>query len=162
MYYQERCPHCVNAKQALAKELSSRRIIAHDLKNKKDYDEFIKLGGTGVPFFVSKTTHQTFSGNPKTFDMLLKKLNKKPASLKDLRVKIFVSDSCGYCKRLKQMLSSTHNLQNVELISTSDSAFEKESKKYKFNGYPFIVSETTGKHILGAPPSIEKMMTALQ
>lgn len=165
MYYQDSCPHCVAAKKALAKELSSKRIIEHNLKNKKEYDEFIKLGGVGVPFFVSKTTRQTFSGNPKTFDVLLKKLNTpatKSSSLKDLRVKIFVSDSCGYCKRLKQMLSSTHNLKNVALISTSDSAFERESKKYKFNGYPFIVSETTGKHILGAPPSIEKMIMALQ
>lgn len=165
MYFQDSCPHCVNAKQALSKDLS--KIKLYDLKVKKNYDEFSKLGGRGVPFFVSVKTKKTFSGNPGSFANLVKQLgispsSTKPSNLKDLKVKIFVSDSCGYCKRLKQMLSSSNNLKNVKIISLSDSDYEKEAKPYKFSGYPFIVSETTGKHILGAPPSVQNLINGLQ
>lgn len=161
MYFQDSCPHCINAKQALSKDLS--KIKLYDLKIKKNYDEFSKLGGRGVPFFVNTRTKKTFSGNPGSYSNLVKQLGiSSSPTLKDLKIKIFVSDSCGYCKKLKQMLSSSNNLKNVKIISLSDSDYESQAKPYKFNGYPFIVSETTGKHILGAPPSIQNLIQALQ
>lgn len=169
MYFQDSCPHCTSAKKALQNNLSS--IQLKDLKIQSNYQEFISKGGRGVPFFVSKSSGKTFSGNPGSFTNLLSKIGKseslpksKPKSyqLKDLKVKIFVSDSCGYCKRLKQLLKNTNNIQNVRIISLSDSDYQKEASKYKFNGYPFIVSETTGQHILGAPPSIESLVAGLQ
>lgn len=160
MYFQDSCPHCTSAKQALSKDMS--KIQLHDLKVKKNYDEFAKLGGRGVPFFVSTKTGKTFSGNPGSFQSLLQHLSASATNLKDLKVKIFVSDSCGYCKRLKQMLSSGNHLKDVKIISLSDANYESEAKRYKFNGYPFIVSEKTGKHVLGAPPSVRDLVSALQ
>lgn len=161
MYFQDSCPHCTSAKRALSKDMS--KIQLHDLKVKKNYDEFSKLGGRGVPFFVSAKTKKTFSGNPGSFQNLLKHLSvSSDSNLKDLKVKIFVSDSCGYCKRLKQMLSSGNHLKDVKIISLSDADYESEAKRYKFSGYPFIVSEKTGKHILGAPPSVGDLVSALQ
>lgn len=161
MYFQETCPHCVNAKKALQNHIS--QIELKNLKNKKNYQEFIELGGRGVPLFVSKKTHKTFSGNPQTFTNLISKLNVgAPQKLKDLKVKIFVSDSCGYCKKLKQMLQHSNEIRNVRIISLSDSAYQKEASSYKIDGYPFIVSEKTGKFMLGAPPSVASMISALQ
>jgi glutaredoxin len=170
MYFQDSCPHCSSAKKALQKQLSGMEL--KDLKIKANYAEFQKSGGRGVPYFVSKSTGKAFAGNPGSYSNLLAKLgldggSAKPSkgteySLRDLKVKIFVSDSCGYCKRLKQLLNTTNNSRNVRVISLSDSDYQKEASKYKFSGYPFIVSETTGKTILGAPPSIDKLVSALQ
>jgi glutaredoxin len=170
MYFQDSCPHCSNAKKALEKQLSGMEL--KDLKIKSNFTEFQRNGGRGVPYFVSKSTGKSFAGNPGTFGNLLVKLGLDDGSkssqgtshysLRDLKVKIFVSDSCGYCKRLKQLLNTTNNARNVRVISLSDSDYQREASKYKFSGYPFIVSETTGKTILGAPPSIDKLVSALQ
>lgn len=139
----------------------------HNLNDKKEAARFRALGGQGVPFFYSETLRTSYAGNPGSFEALVKQLqpaavsSKQGRSLKSMNIKIFVSDSCGYCKRLKQMLSSAGQLKDVRIISLSDSDYSSEASKYSFNGYPFIVSETTGKHILGAPPSIETMIQSL-
>ena len=84
------------------------------------------------------------------------------SKLKDLKLDVYVSGSCGHCLRLKKMLKDAGELENVNLKDVSKAEHSAEMKDKKLGGgVPVIVSLATGKKMVGAPQSIEALVAKL-
>jgi glutaredoxin len=174
LFVQDGCKFCVTAKQFIKQNNLDHQIMIHDLKDPKNLALFKSLNGRGIPFFVSMKTHKTFSGVPKSLHDLLQKLSSSPSPsssspssnnlfdmIKNLNLEMFFSTNCGYCKKLRSLLQQSNLLNLVKIHYENDTETHNAAKKYKIQGFPFIISHKTGKHITGAPPTIQQLIASL-
>jgi glutaredoxin len=137
------------------------------LKDPNNMKIFTSYGGQGVPFFVSTITKKTFTGKPRNIQQLKSALTLDTKSssndpIRDLDIKILLSQRCGYCKRLKNLLEQSGVINKVTIMYDNDPNVQSVFGGYKINGVPFIFSAKTKKHISGAPSSIEQLIHNLQ
>ena len=165
LFKQDSCSACNSVIRTLDLQ---NKIQILDLKNPQNMKQFVALKGQAVPFFFSQKTGKTFTGHPKTINNLINILGTREnfgggnPSLKDLDVRILLSQSCGYCKKLKGMLEQNNLTNSVKIYYNDDSEVSSVFGKFKIDGVPFMYSTKTGKKITGCPNSIENMIQSLQ
>ena len=84
---------------------------------------------------------------------------KKPSDneLQDLDIDLYVMNGCGYCTKLKQMLSQAGVLQHVNIIS--DIRNRPELKGVR--GFPHMISKKTGKSHTGYVNNVPHLIEQL-
>jgi glutaredoxin len=177
LFVQDGCKFCVHAKQFLKQNHIENQVMIHDLKDSYNLDLFKKFKGQAIPFFISLKTMKSFTGVPKSISDLISKLSvmthspsvmthspssmSLPQMIQNLQLEMFFSTHCSYCKKLRSLLQQSNLLNFVKIYYENDQATHDIAKKYKIQGFPFILSRKTGKHITGAPPSIQQLISAL-
>jgi glutaredoxin len=167
MFVQDDCKHCKDVLKELPLQKEFPGFVVLNLKDPKNMKSFVSYGGQGVPLFVCPSNKKTFTGKPKTIENLRMALqmptkNVSKDTLRDLDIKILMSQRCGYCKRLKNMLEQNGVLHKVTIMYDNDPAVPQVFGAYKINGVPFIFSAKTKKTISGAPSSVAQIINALE
>lgn len=166
MFTQDGCKFCKDALDDLNLKKMCPNVKILNLKNKANLKLFKDYNGMAVPMFVSEKTKQTFTGKPSSLELLVDKLggdNGKDikSAVKDLDVHVLVSDRCGYCKKLKNMLDANGVSEVITFYKDSDPSANQVFGRFSFDGVPFILSKKTGKHITGAPQSLQQILASL-
>jgi len=81
--------------------------------------------------------------------------------LKDLDVHVFVSNSCGFCKKLMDFLRQKGVLDQVTIRDTADPQNQQLFQKLGGNGVPFFYSTKTHKTFAGFVPDLEVIVGRL-
>jgi glutaredoxin len=81
--------------------------------------------------------------------------------LKDLDIHIFVSDSCGFCKKLKEFLQQQGVIGMVTLRNTADPQNQQLFQKLGGRGVPFFYSAKTQKTFAGFVPDLNVVVERL-
>ena len=161
MYYSDGCGHCSRAKEML------RNKGVLELINMIDADKAgLPAGVRGVPYFISRKTNKSVSGNPGDLDILISKLkdgqensdnmNNLRNDFNRLKIKMYYKDQCGYCQQAKEMLMNNNLLDLVRLVDAT-----KNELPQGVDGVPYFVSETTGKSLVGRPQNIVVLVKEL-
>lgn len=90
------------------------------------------------------------------------KMKRNGQLLKDLRVIFVKMNGCIHCKRLQELLDN-NNVNNLITIIDSESpeVNELRNKYGEFDGFPTLISETTGKKLIGNRPNIDAIIREL-
>jgi len=166
MFTQDGCKFCKDVVTDLDLKKKCPNLKILNLKDKSNMKLFQMYGGNAVPFFVSTETKKTFTGHPKSLSVLLKHLSEIPKDdlksvIKDMDIHVLVSDRCGYCRRLTNLINSNGLTDVVRVYRQDDPNVAYVFGKYRYDGVPFIVSMKTGKNITGAPQTISQLLNAL-
>lgn len=170
MFTQDNCKYCNEALKDLDLRKNCPNLKVLNIKDKKNLDLFLGYGGQGVPFFVSKKTGKSFTGHPQTLSTLMNSLemssipsttNDVRAILKGLDVKLLLDRRCGYCKRLKNLLEQNGVTDVVVMYWSEDPSAKDIFGHLTIDGVPVIYSVKTGKHIVGAPTTMDQLIRAL-
>merc|ERR1712173_239998 len=110
---------------------------------------FTNYGGYATPFFYSLKTNKSVTGFvsvEKLVDMLSSHESYEPdmkKKVRDMKLKVFVMNMCGYCQKLKEMMKS-HGIteDDVEFIHNLE-PYKHELKHVR--GFPHTKSMATGK-----------------
>ena len=177
-FYDKKCPHSLQAMQMYQKELAPTTLdqaflSVKDISLFNNEQLLTELGGTATPFFYSQATHRSVTGFVAGLHNLMQGLNGKsvkesyqPTSssmeevVKKLNVVVFVMQGCGYCDKLKALITQA-GLQNVvKFVDARDPNFRHELMNVR--GFPYYKSMTTGKSSMGYPGSLQKMLAHLE
>ena len=170
MYTQDNCKYCADVLKDLDLRKNCPNLKIKNIKDKKNLQEFLGYGGQGVPFFVATKTGKTYTGHPRSLDVLVGSLqmssiptetNDLRAILKGLDVKLLLDRRCGYCKKLRSMLDQNGVSDVVVMYWNSDPEARDVFGHLTIDGVPVIYSVKTGKHIVGAPASLSQIISAL-
>lgn len=82
-------------------------------------------------------------------------------NLKKLKVDMYHTDSCGYCKAAKDMLKKAKADKSVTLKSLSNAKHAAEFRKMNARGVPLFVSNKTKKSHAGLPKSVHDLVAKL-
>ena len=166
-----KCPWCQKMKAVLEKEGALRDLETIDITTPEGQETAKKYGSLdkGVPSFVSKKLRTGTVGFKESVRELVAALvkakdepePKQPIPLEEakgkiggLRVLLFTSPSCGWCKKAKEGLSEAGVLDSVETIDiTTPEGKDLLSKEIpEFKGVPVAKSMVTGKIVTGYRP----------
>ena len=166
-----KCPWCQKMKAVLEKEGTLRDLETVDITTPQGQETAKKYGSLdkGVPSFVSKKLRTGTVGFKESTKELVAALNKAKdepepkealpseearGKIGDLRVVLFTSPSCGWCKKAKEGLSEAGVLGSVEVVDiTTPEGKELVSKEIpEFRGVPVAKSMVTGKIVTGYRP----------
>jgi len=81
--------------------------------------------------------------------------------LRDLKLKVYYLDGCGYCKLFKETLKPYTHHKNEEIIELRDATkpnWTSILKELNISGFPTTVSEKTKKQLIGYVPSIDTVI----
>lgn len=89
-------------------------------------------------------------------EIIEKNLDSTEQILKNLELKVYVMERCGYCTRLKDVLKDYLNV--IELRDSSDQKWKDIINEIGISGFPTIVSEKNGKVLVGYRSSIDEIL----
>lgn len=170
MFTQDGCKYCSDVMKDLNLKKNCPSMEILNLKDKRNVQLFQGYGGQGVPFFVSKATNKSFTGHPRTVTTLVDALSNgvpppQPRDIqsvmKQLNIKLLLSKQCGYSKRLKNMLEQNGVSDTVVMYWDNDPSAQDVFGSLAIDGVPVIYSVTTGKHVVGAPPTLHQLIDSL-
>jgi glutaredoxin len=175
-----KCPWCQKMKAVMEKEGSLRDVEMVDVTTAQGQELAKKYGSLdkGVPSFVSKKLRTGTVGFKESTNELVKSLvkakdepePKEPIPTEEalgkigaLRVLLFTSPTCGWCKKAKDGLQEAGVLDSVEVVDISTpEGKELVSKEIPdFRGVPVAKSMVTGKIVTGYRP-LEALVAELQ
>ena len=154
---------CLNIMRRLFGDSLENVFIVKNLGVAANVELFQAFGGQKVPMFYSlKTKRQSSSyENPQT---LIAELSGAPIEpyaqstpIKDLDIHVYVMNGCGYCTKMKQMLTDSGVMDQVTIISD----IRNRPELAHVRGFPHMVSKKTGKTHTGYVPSIDKLLQVL-
>lgn len=131
----------------------------------KNEQEFTNMGGYATPYFYSLKTNKSVTGlvsKDKLVEMLSyhegyeHPMKKK---VRDMKLKVYVMEMCGYCQKLKQMLEEA-GITDDDVEYIKDLASHRHELQ-NVRGFPHIKSMKTGKEMTGYPGSMENLMKQL-
>ena len=90
------------------------------------------------------------------------KMSANAKRLKDLDVVLIKMEGCVHCQRLKQLLDE-NNVSNLFTIIDSESSEVNELRERygDINGFPTMISMTTGKKVMGGRRRVEDIINEL-
>lgn len=151
-------------------QMKSNFIEHMDIKKiDKNNNKMLKeLGGKGTPFFYSQKTKRFFTGLEKDKKEIIKKLLSKEnfevtpkpslsSIIKDLKIVIYSSDNCPYCKKLEKMLEEEEVEKDIQIIKDQTKMKDIEN----IQGFPYIFSKRTDKNMVGCPVSVQMIIDNL-
>lgn len=151
--------------------MESQSLLPHlkeviDIAKPQNVQMFTNYGGYATPFFYSLKTNKSVTGFvsvEKLVDMLSSHESYEPdmkKKVRDMKLKVFVMNMCGYCQKLKEMMKS-HGIteDDVEFIHNLE-PYKHELKHVR--GFPHTKSMATGKEMTGCPSSMEDLMKKLE
>jgi len=89
--------------------------------------------------------------------------NYSGSKLKKLKVDLYHSRYCGWCKKSIEMLKKSGELKNVTLkdVSKPEISAEMKLKKIEGKGVPAYHSNETGKNSIGHSKSVKELVAKL-
>lgn len=161
LFVDKKCPFSRNQ----LKQESVKVMDVIDIKKRKHKQMFTDYGGFATPFFYSLKTNRSYTGFEANDETILKNIsivenftNSTSSKIKELDVVIYSSKQCPYCNMLYKMLSDNNQLNNVTIIEDMNQMENVEN----IQGFPYIFSRKTKKHMTGAPQDVESMLLVLQ
>lgn len=169
------CPWCQKMKAVFEKEKKLGDVTVVDV-TKPEGVELAKQYGSidkGVPSFVSKKLKTGTVGFKESVSELVQALKQTAqnventksqapqmnpqeanSKIQDLGIIMFMSPSCGYCTKAKEMLDSAGVLGAIELVDISQENGKALVQQHipEFRGVPAFKSKTTGKISVGFKP----------
>ena len=90
------------------------------------------------------------------------RMGKNAKRIRDLNIIFVKMEGCIYCKRLEELLAVNNVSELIIRVDSNSDDVKKLSSKYgEINGFPTLISITTGKKIVGARASIEDIIQDL-
>ena len=85
------------------------------------------------------------------------------SKLKDLKVDMYYSTGCGWCKKSQAMLKKAGELKNVTLkdVSKPENSAEMKAKNIGGQGVPAFYANATRKNSIGHSKSVEALVAKL-
>ena len=157
---------CLNVMRRLFGDHLENVFILKDLASPANVELFHAFGGKKVPMFYSlKTKRQSFRyDNPQR---LIEELSlpaegyeapvEKDMTVKDLDIHLYVMNGCGYCTKMKKMLTESGVIGDITVISD----IRNRPELANVRGFPYMISKKTGKTHTGFVPTVDKLVQAL-
>lgn len=90
------------------------------------------------------------------------KMSKHAKQMRDLNIIFLKMEGCGHCTRLKELLDKNNLTNQVKIVDSNSPQVDTLKNKYgEINGFPTLISETTGKKMVGGRSNIEDVLAAL-
>lgn len=89
-------------------------------------------------------------------EILQENIDSTEQILKNLELKVYVMERCGYCVRLKEVLKDYLNV--IELRDSSDLKWRDIINEIGITGFPTMISEKNGKVLVGYRSSIDEII----
>lgn len=173
-FFDKKCEHSRlaynNLSQLFGSELSSI-VTMLDISQPKNAQMMTDLGGFATPFFFSRKTGCSATGNWPLRDLLTaltcsphpsnaprRRENYQPdiaARVQDLRLELFVMDGCIYCDKIKSLLKPV--LSHIKVTNAATA----RDRLHNVRGFPHIVSHKTGKSKTGYTDNLEAILKEL-
>ncbi len=161
LFIDKKCPFSRNQ----LKQESTQTMDVIDIKKKKNKQMFTDYGGFATPFFYSLSTNRSYTGFEPNDKTIVKNMsvienfsNSTSGKIKDLDIVIYSSKQCPYCNMLYKMLSDNNQLNNVTIVDDMNQMENIEN----IQGFPYIFSRKTKKHMTGAPQDLDSLLLVMQ
>ena len=166
------CGHCINLKRMLKENDLLGVVELKDINTASYRQELIKLGGQGVPFMKSKRLGTTVTGVPPHMEAVIVMFHEqKPkvpenlaSKLKDLKLVVYVSDMCSYCKMYKQFIKDNDLRPFFKIVNVANKEETQNDPFLKTNnlvGYPTTYSCKYKTSFPGVPKNVEHLISLL-
>jgi len=80
--------------------------------------------------------------------------------INDLKLIVYEMQGCGFCTKLKQHTLKGYK-DSIEFRDIANPEWHKVIQENQYQGFPTIVSQTTGKVLIGYRPKIKDIVEAL-
>ena len=170
----ENCGHCQNMKKMLRQHGVLDVVQLKEIKIQSHREELLKMGGQGVPFIHSRRTQTSITGVPPNLEgmiVMLKQQEKNPKvsaqtekQLRDLKLIVYVSDMCSYCKMYKQFIQEQGIRHLVKIVNVANKDETENDPFLKTNnlvGYPTTYSCKYKTSFPGVPKDIDQIIALL-
>lgn len=170
----ENCNHCRNFRRMLNEEGVLDVVELKDINVRQNRDQLRRNGGQGVPFIVSKTTKTSVTGLPPNLASMLTALqnqqqpsavsNRHAQALKDLRLVVYVSDRCSYCRMYKEFMAKNGLRPYIKIVHVENKEETDNDPFLRTNrlvGYPTTYSCKYKTSFPGVPKSVDHLISLL-
>lgn len=167
------CPHCHTLKKLLIDNGLANDVILKDINDPAVKDELLKIGGTGVPFTVSKKLGTSVTGAPPSINALVKSLtSESPASrehdiydtIRDLQLTVYTSPDCAACAVYKQFIDQNGLRPYIKIVDVTNKDDVDNDVFLKTNSlpaYPFTYSRKYKTSFPGAARHVKEIINLL-
>lgn len=176
-FYDKGCQHSRMAYDQLSKVLGAdlpKTVKLFDIAQNGNAQMMTNLGGSGTPFFYSRKTGCSATGNWPIQD-LVKALKcsttPSPSStpttresyvrsdmaskIRDLQLELFVMNGCGYCDKMKTLLKPY--MSSIKITNAADA----RDRLQHVRGFPYIMSHKTKKSKIGYQNDLAALLQEL-
>ena len=166
------CPHSNHLLQLLKSQFQNidNIFILKDINNEHNLDLLKKYNGRGTPFLYSLVTNKSVLGGNHSVEDIMNILSSedveikenyssKEDEIKNLKIKLYVMNGCGFCVKLKELFKEHNVLEHITIIT--DLQNHKQDLK-NVSGFPHMISQTTGKSMTGYSNSLDKIINELK